>query len=587
MGFFKYTDFLLENFNAFSKLAHLDFDIPLPHILLPLALSFVTFQQIAFLFDCYKRAKGELDENLYIDFVDYALFISFFPQLIAGPIVHHREMMPQFKVLDGNSSLGTPCVDFGNLGRFADSKVQSHAPNSQKTPQLPPQILEFRDLKNIDSVDSQNLVEKSNQKFLTKFLLLFAFTKRRAPLNSLDSNPPRKVASQNLGAKSTTIINYEYLAKGIFIFSIGLFKKVFIADSFAKWANEGFGVVEQGGVLNIAESWATSLSCTFQLYFDFSGYCDMAMGLALMFGIMLPLNFDSPYKSLNIAEFWRRWHITLGRFLKECLYIPLGGNRVSNILNLRNLFIVAFLSGIWHGAGWGFVIWGVLHGVAMVIHRIYSWILERLAKSIMRCHTEHSEVSLQITQSRDSSLTLFAQNDKVKKTQNDNKMLFSSNEKNQKFLRFTQTRLYKFLCWFITFNFINIAWIFFRAENLSGAANLIKGMFGFANVEIPHKWSKIFSTLQAQSNEIMIYLVCGMIVCLALKNAFEMVKDFNMPYFRFCISLNIFSKRINIKCGAIFTRFVLTLVLFYASIYIMSLNVLSANAYTPFLYFNF
>ncbi|MGX2983836.1 MBOAT family O-acyltransferase, partial [Helicobacter sp. 23-1045] len=219
-------------------------------------------------------------------------------------------------------------------------------------------------------------------------------------------------------------INYEYLAKGIFIFSIGLFKKVFIADSFAKWANAGFGIVENGGVLNIAESWATSLSYTFQLYFDFSGYCDMAMGLALMFGIVLPLNFNSPYKSLNIAEFWRRWHITLGRFLKECLYIPLGGNRgkgnssltrpsrelekfsfdrpqvlsqsnfsaqptnlaqdtriandlknkmATKILTLRNLFIVAFLSGIWHGAGWGFVIWGVLHGVAMVIHRIYAW----------------------------------------------------------------------------------------------------------------------------------------------------------------------------------------------------------------------
>ncbi|MGX2972794.1 MBOAT family O-acyltransferase, partial [Helicobacter sp. T3_23-1059] len=135
-------------------------------------------------------------------------------------------------------------------------------------------------------------------------------------------------------------------------------------------------------VLNIAESWATSLSYTFQLYFDFSGYCDMAMGLALMFGIVLPLNFNSPYKSLNIAEFWRRWHITLGRFLKECLYIPLGGNRMGKILNLRNLFIVAFLSGIWHGAGWGFVIWGVLHGVAMVIHRIYSWWVGNLSLGI-------------------------------------------------------------------------------------------------------------------------------------------------------------------------------------------------------------
>ena len=550
LGFFKYTDFLLENFNAFSKLARLDFDIPLPHILLPLALSFVTFQQIAFLFDCYKRAKGELSENLNIDFVDYALFISFFPQLVAGPIVHHREMMPQFIALgSANSSLGTPCGDFGNLGRFADSKVQSHAPNSQKTPQLPPQILEFRDL------DSANQAKNAESR--------------------LDS-----------ATRTQSTINYEFLAKGIFIFSIGLFKKVFIADSFAKWANVGFSVVESGGVLNIAESWATSLSYTFQLYFDFSGYCDMAMGLALMFGIVLPLNFDSPYKSLNIAEFWRRWHITLGRFLRECLYIPLGGNRgkgnssltqssrefekssldglksylcsdfsaqptnlaqdtriandlkkqshITKILTLRNLFIVAFLSGIWHGAGFGFIIWGVLHGMAMITHRIYSWRL-----------------------------------------------------KSMRFVSFTKTRLYKFLCWFITFNFINIAWVFFRAENLNGAVNLIKGMFGVANVETPHKWSKIFSALQVGSNEIVIWVVCAFIVCLAFKNAFEMLQDFNVPYFRFCALLDIFGKRILIKGGAVWTRFVLTIALFYIAIWAMLSNLLDSNTYTPFLYFNF
>ncbi|WP_334094883.1 MBOAT family O-acyltransferase [Helicobacter typhlonius] len=162
-----------------------------------------------------------------------------------------------------------------------------------------------------------------------------------------------------------------------------------MADSFAKWANAGFSVVESGGGLNIFESWATSLSYTFQLYFDFSGYCDMAIGLGLLFGIMLPINFNSPYKSLNISAFWRRWHMTLGRFLKEYVYIPLGGNKntkyhsskhydfINKLLTLRNLFIVAFLSGIWHGAGWGFVIWGVLHGSAMCVHRIYGLILER------------------------------------------------------------------------------------------------------------------------------------------------------------------------------------------------------------------
>ncbi len=166
------------------------------------------------------------------------------------------------------------------------------------------------------------------------------------------------------------ILNYKNLATGLFLFAIGLFKKVIIADSFAKWANAGFGVVENNQFLNIFESWVTSLSYTFQLYFDFSGYCDMAVGLGLMFNIRLPINFNSPYKSLNITDFWRRWHITLGRFLKAYLYIPLGGNQnnaykqskiydmLNKILTLRNLFIVAFISGVWHGAGFGFIIWG-------------------------------------------------------------------------------------------------------------------------------------------------------------------------------------------------------------------------------------
>ena len=545
LGFFKYTDFLLENFNAFSQIAHLDFNIPLPHILLPLALSFVTFQQIAFLFDCYKHATGQSNENLHIDFIDYALFISFFPQLIAGPIVHHREMMPQFARLGGDSS----CHTKHSLCHIERSEI------SQTNPQ--------RDF----SPTAQN-----------------------------DKN----------SAKSQ--INYELLAKGIFIFSIGLFKKVFIADSFAKWANAGFSVVEKGGYLNIAESWATSLSYTFQLYFDFSGYCDMAIGLGLMFGIVLPLNFNSPYKSLNIAEFWRRWHITLGRFLKECLYIPLGGNRgngnsslarhilpfaqelekfsfdrqpalsqsnfsaqptnltqdtriandsresnnpslrdlqskswqsknsiTTKILTLRNLFIVAFLSGIWHGAGWGFVIWGVLHGIAMVVHRIYSWFVE------------------------------------------------------SRFTNLTQSKIYKILAWLITFNFINIAWIFFRAENLSGAVNLLKGMFGIVWVDLPQKAYMANQLLKSidGTDRTFAYILIAIIVCLAFKNSFEMLKKFDTKILCFKLALRIFNTRLYLKGGALFVRFVLTLALFYASVWAMIANVLDSNAYTPFLYFNF
>ena len=288
-----------------------------------------------------------------------------------------------------------------------------------------------------------------------------------------------KRSAVSLEKPTPNLINWEYIAKGLFIFSIGLFKKVVIADSFAKWANAGFGAVENGAVLNCLESWATSLSYTFQLYFDFSGYCDMAIGLGLLFGIILPVNFNSPFKSLNIAEFWRRWHITLGRFLKEYLYIPLGGNQnlaykqsrfyvaLNNLLTLRNLFIVAFLSGVWHGAGWGFVIWGSLHGVAMVVHRIYMLFYKKLDSASL-------------------------------------------------YVRFMQTRIYILLCWILTFNFINIAWVFFRAENLQGAVNLLQGMF-FGEVV----WLRLMDsgTVSTNSIEVWGWIFLAFILALACKNS--------------------------------------------------------------------
>ena len=605
LGFFKYTDFLLENFNTFSKLAHLDFDIPLPHILLPLALSFVTFQQIAFLLDCYKRTKGELDENLRIDFVDYALFISFFPQLIAGPIVHHCEMMPQFAKM-GNSSSGNHCADlpdFESSQTFKSSSLPKSSKNSTSTT-TNTRIVESTNpsLRESALADSWQSTSKSVESSLQGARSEASATKQSISKNKIDchdstltewnrgndemesthsKNSPSLAEGVRGWVDST--INYEYLAKGIFIFSIGLFKKVFIADSFAKWANAGFGIVEQGGFLNIAESWATSLSYTFQLYFDFSGYCDMAMGLALMFGIVLPLNFDSPYKSLNIAEFWRRWHITLGRFLKECLYIPLGGNRVSKILNLRNLFTVAFLSGIWHGAGWGFVIWGVLHGVAMVIHRIYSWWLDSIANrnnSSLR-ENERSEFSWQskpresnqakdaMSQKRINESHKFTQSKQItndsKVAKMDSSLHALRSAQNDKKLIFTQTKLYKFLCWFITFNFINIAWIFFRSENLNGAMNLIKGMFGVVWVELPQKLHRMPEVLAqiGGRNDTIFYIIIAFIVCVVCKNSFEMLKGFDTQHLRFRLALRIFSKNIYLKGGAVFTRFVLTIALFY------------------------
>lgn len=494
LGFFKYTDFFCENFNLFSALLHLDFTLPLPHILLPLALSFVTFQQIAFLVDCYKcidiadiqggfnthiKAKSEdickndksnnrdsknntesaKDFNAtsakqipyhktyynindikkpHIHFIDYCLFISFFPQLIAGPIVHHKEIMPQFNTL-------------------------------------------------------------------------------------------------------SPYIKWDYVAKGLFIFTIGLFKKVCIADSFAKWANAGFKSVENGEVLNTAESWATSLSYTFQLYFDFSGYCDMAIGLGLLFGIMLPINFNSPYKAYNISDFWRRWHITLGRFLRDYLYIPLGGNKnlkyasskyyicLNKILTLRNLFIVAFLSGVWHGAGWGFVMWGVLHGLAMIIHRIYMWWIEKIKEGVSkRFHNQKKDTLLNAPYN--------------KKALHTKKRILSTRYKSI-LLAFLDSKLYAILCWFITFNFINIAWIFFRSENVQGALNLLKGMFG-GNLILPtflesslhflDRYSVRFGKWAVSiddSSVIIFFSVFGaMVVCLKLRNTIELINSFKPTY---------------------------------------------------------
>lgn len=310
LGYFKYSDFFIENFNlAF------DGSVPLLHLALPLAISFFTFQQIAYLVDSYRAETAEYD------FLNYALFVTFFPQLIAGPIVHHAEMMPQFS-------------------------------------------------------SKWNLVK-----------------------------------------------NYKNIAVGIFIFSIGLFKKVIIADTFAVWATTGFDKAEY---LNMIEAWATSLSYTFQLYFDFSGYTDMAIGAALLFNIKLPINFNSPYKAVDIQDFWRRWHITLSRFLRDYIYIPLGGNRKGNFFTYSNLMTTFLVGGLWHGAGWTFIFWGFLHGAALVIHRIW------------------------------------------------------------KEIGFTMPKV---LAWFITFNFINISWVFFRAKEWEDAIKVLKGMF-FGDIIIAEKYAK-------------------------------------------------------------------------------------------------
>ncbi len=261
LGWFKYADFLAANLGVL-----VDGGLPRLDIVLPLAISFFTFQQIAFLADAYQGLTREY--NL----VDYALFVTFFPQLIAGPIVHHSEVLPQFRR------------------------------HSVYHPRL-----------------------------------------------------------ENLTVGGTFLV-------------LGLFKKVVLADNLAHLANPVFAGAEQGASLIWSEAWTGVGAYTLQLYLDFSGYSDMAIGLARLFGIQLPLNFNSPYRAVNIVDFWRRWHITLSRFLRDYLYFPLGGNRKGRARRYLNLMITMVLGGLWHGAGWTFVAWGTLHGVYLVLNHFWHWI---------------------------------------------------------------------------------------------------------------------------------------------------------------------------------------------------------------------
>lgn len=257
LGYFKYANFFVSNLASLFGTAAAPLDI-----VFPLAISFFTFQQIAFLVDATKGRIASVPK-----FGEYALFISFFPQLIAGPIVHHKELMPQ----------------------FAKPYVAHDWP--------------------------------------------------------------------------------QHLAHGGTRFFLGLFKKIVVADFFAVWANLAHS---QPAELSTWQAWAGMLSYTLQIYYDFSGYSDMAIGAARLFGIKLPENFHSPYKALDIQDLWRRWHITLGRFFKDYIYLPLGGNRVGLARQLLNVFIVFVLSGFWHGASWNMVIWGAIHGGACVISRLWS-----------------------------------------------------------------------------------------------------------------------------------------------------------------------------------------------------------------------
>jgi len=366
LGYFKYANFFVGTVSGISGA-----DLQLATIALPLAISFFTFQQIAFLADASRHDAKEYD------FLNYCLFVTFFPQLIAGPIVHHREMMPQFE------------------------------------------------------------------------------DKARLNIRTAD------------------------VAVGLTIFIIGLAKKTLIADSLAVYADPVFAAAENGGHVSMVEAWGGVLSYTFQIYFDFSGYSDMAIGLAKIFGINLPLNFFSPYRSRDIGEFWRRWHITLGRFLKEYLYIPLGGNRHGLARTAFSLSATMLLGGLWHGAAWTFVIWGGLHGAYLLAHRIWRRV--------------------------------------VPQSQSTGRLIFG---------------------WALTFLCVSVAWVFFRADSIDGARLLLQSMAGMHGVVLPETYMRfvtpfieLFDRLGLQWGTLPLYggrdqlalLAMAAVIAFFLPNTFQIM----------------------------------------------------------------
>ncbi|MEY8241245.1 MAG: MBOAT family O-acyltransferase [Cycloclasticus sp.] len=334
IGYFKYSNFFIDQLNYVTEN---EFNIA--EILLPLAISFFTFQQIAYLVDVYRGSAK------HGNFLDYCLFVTFFPQLIAGPIVHHNQVMSQFQ------------------------------------------------------------------------------------------------------DRATYRFNLDSFTIGLSIFAIGLIKKVLIADNIAVYATPVFGAAEVGGDIGALQAWLGVLAYTLQIYFDFSGYSDMAIGLARMFNIKLPINFDSPYKSRSIIEFWRRWHITLSNFLRDYLYFALGGNRKGKVSRYSNLMITMLLGGLWHGAGWNFVIWGAIHGFGLMIN--HGW----------RTTCKHIGFNSDII-------------------------------------------ILRPVFQLLTFLVVMFAWVFFRAETLDGALYVFQAMSGVSEIglsalqDIPStQWNWLFGGL--------------------------------------------------------------------------------------------
>jgi alginate O-acetyltransferase complex protein AlgI len=315
LAYYKYAGFLAAQSNTVF-----DTQLPVLTIALPLAISFFTFQQIAYALDVH---AGRVKEHR---FLDYTFCVTFFPHLIAGPIVNYRELIPQLK---------------------------------NKT------IFGFRQLD---------------------------------------------------------------IVVGLSVFAIGLVKKTLLADTFAGFVDPGFSAAERGAELSAAVAWKSVIAYTFQIYFDFSGYSDMAIGLARLFGVHLPVNFASPYKATSIVDFWRRWHITLSRFLRDYLYVSLGGNRRGRVRRYINLMVTMLLGGLWHGANWTFVLWGAMHGLLLILNHAWRWLAERLE------------------------------------------------------LPFLRSRAWVACATALTFLCVVLTWVPFRAESIAGTGRMFSAMFGLSAV---------------------------------------------------------------------------------------------------------
>ncbi len=349
LAYYKYANFFVSNLNQLGGLG-LDW----AEVVLPIGISFFTFTQIAFLVDVYKGVASEYR------FVHYVLFVTYFPHLIAGPILHHKEMMPQF------------------------------------------------------------------------------------------ANP------------ATYRINAVMLATGLSWFSIGLAKKVLLADSLAGFVDPVFDAADRGLFVGFFEAWSGATAYSLQLYFDFSGYSDMAVGLSMLFGVKLPLNFNSPYKAASIIDFWRRWHMTLSRFLRDYLYIPLGGNRKGKPRRYLNLMITMLLGGLWHGAGWTYALWGVLHGFYLILN--HTW-RAAVGRTLLVQGYERHPMAFQL-----AGIV-------------------------------------------ITYLAVVLAWAVFRAQTIGGAGQMLSAMIGLHGF-----------TDDAPDSKLLVYMVLGLGICWFLPNTQELLE---------------------------------------------------------------